>query len=487
MLLCGGVCHAELLEEEVMPTIKQAVKSVKSLMEHRRQDVREAEEEKQLAEEEERQKKERAQEVTLEEQFKLVENLLKIRIQEMVKAPRGTSVKAALDVVRRHAARHKTPVKIVWAEGENAEENNRLKLKTEVNLYGCMASEAIARICDAANCGFMVRGRQVELTYYGKDLREEKIPCPHAVFEECFFNQRVAYDAKGKKLDARLLSSQKNAGVRYRYEIKAPRIVNLLDFKLQGEYNPESGILGLKGTRMSLIQCRKEVDDVYHIWLRSARVKIHGVQDTNTHRYRVNRKLNAHPVVPIEFAERCSLKEIVRYLNLVAGKSRIKLVAAFAVGREHEDSMLREDLVIPHSTFLEAVFCVCDAIRGTYTVQGNKVTFLPRELDSVRYETRNEWPKLVANWKSGKEDESRSAGRRFLDKMDGTDDDLKKVLKSVGIQIPDDGSAEESQETLPAREGQSKQTRNVLTVKAGPRAHFHLERLFKYIKIIENP
>lgn len=495
LVLCGGVSMAEEgAAEGGFAPLQKAVKTVKSLMNHRRQDVRAAEMKKEQEEQRKREEAEREKNVTLKDQFKLVEHLLAVRIDEMVKVPEGSTVKAALNVVRRHAEARNMPVRIVWADADAAEDNDRLKLKGEVNLYGCMASEAIAKICEAANCVYMVRGKQVELEPYGKELQVEKIPCPQPVFENCFISQRVTYDANGRKQEARALPYQRNAGRSYRYVIKEKRIGKILDFKIRGEYDPETGLLELRGTRLSLIQCRKEIDDMCHTWLRSFKAKEQGVQDTTTQRYRIDRKLNALPMVPIEFAERCTLKEVVEYLNLVASKSRIKLTGRFAAERGQEEVPLWDEMVIPHSTFLDAVFHVCDAIRGSYTVQGTKLTFIPKRLERRRYETRNPaWSTLVTSLRKEENPESRSntSGRRFFDTQDedenSVDKQFKRVLASIGIQVPDAGSVEYASSSSLVQNPPGVRSGTILVVEADPRTHFHLNRLFRYIKVIENP
>lgn len=492
LLLGGGVVVAEEEEdaEGGFHSITKAVRTVKSLMGHRRQDVREAEQKKEMEEKQKREAEENEKNVTLKHQFKLVENLLEIRIDEMLKLPKGTTIASALDVVLRHAAEHKKPFRVEWAEGQNAEENNRLKLKGEVNLYGCMASEAIARICEAANCGFTVRGRHVELEYYGKNVRVEQIPCPQAVFSECFISNRVRYDANGKKHDARPLPYQRNTAVRYTYEIKEKRIGKLLDYKLSGEYDPETGLLELRGTRLGLLQCRKEIDDAYHLWVRSAKVKTQGVQDTTSQRYKVERKLNALPVVPIVFAERCTLNEVVQYLNLVAGKSRIKLLVKFAAERGQEDTLIREKIVIPHSTFLDAVFCVSEAIHGSYTVQGTKLTFVPRELERRSYECRRDWETLVVRERDEQKTQpTRTPKKNRFEEEEEEEEtpDEKKLrmkLEAIGLRLPESGSIDYSGTTS---NYQMTWQGKIVEVEADPRSHFHLNRLFRYFKIIENP
>ena len=490
LLLGGGVVVAEEDESaDDSSAISKAVKKVKSLMGHRRQDVREAEQKKEMEAQRKRDEEEAGRNVTLKQQFKLVEDLLEIRIDEMVRIPEDTSIKAALEVVQRHAEALKKPIHIVWAEGQDGEENNRLKLKGAVNLYGCMASEAIARICEAANCGFTVRGRRVELEYYGKEIRVEKIPCPQAVFMECFISNRVRYDANGRKHDARPLPYQRDTTDQYIYEIKEKRIGKILDYRLRGEYDPGTGLLELRGTRLGLMQCRKEIDDMYHVWLRRAKVKAQGVQDTGSHRYKVERKLNALPVVPIEFVERCSLKEMVQYLNLLANKSRVRLGVKFDVERGQEDMLPREKLVIPHSTFLDAVFRVSSAIHGSYKVQGTRLTFVPRELERRRYECRKDWETMVVRERNEQKIQpTRTPKKNRFEEEDEEEtpeeEKLRMKLAAIGLQLPESGSIEYAHTNSTV---QPAWQRRIVEVEADPRSHYHLSRLFRYFKIIGNP
>ena len=175
---------------------------------------------------------------------------------------------------------------------------------------------------------------------------------------------------------------------------------------------------------------------------------------------------------------------------LVAGKSRIKLLAKFAAERGQEDTLIREKIVIPHSTFLDAVFCVSEAIHGSYTVQGTKLTFVPRELERRRYEYRSDWSSLLSRIQQAERTTpERSSGKgRFDNAAEDAETAngklLRKGLESIGLRLPDSGSMEYGTGTYDGRiyrQGCS------VEVEADPRSIFHLNRLYRYFKVIENP
>lgn len=459
-IMMAGSAYAEEEQEAELP-LKAGVKTVKSLLNHRRQDVREEEERKLNVQKEEAAKETRERTATPQDQIKFVEQLLKIRIGEAENLPAGTPVGEALAVVESYASRAGAPLDVEWVESADGEIN----LQCDVNLYGCTVPEALAQICQATNCYYMVRRLHIGLMYLGKGMLKEKIACPSAVFYECFRSRRAYYTEEYKKIPARS-NRGKEQGILMDEVQRLIRPRGSIG-KIAGVYDADKSVLLLEASPYTMFKCKTVINDAYHRWLKSSKSRSAGAQDAGSRRYKLERKLNELSVVPIEFVKHTSLQDVVRYLNVLVRHGKHHLNVTFRVLKEHEDTTLGENLMIPDVSLLEAVFCVTEAYHGSYTVQGSRMCIAPNVLEKRTYTPTTVLLDYVHYVETGKKGRAQT-------NTEPSSTAVKKALNNCGACIPANGSSILTSD-------------NILKITSTPRTFFIMDRLLRLVRMAENP
>ncbi len=441
---------------------KKALQVVDSLMKHRRQDVREAEAAAELEAERKAApdvlKKKTSSKAKADEaevpQLRVVEILLKGRMPA-VQVPDGTKLKTAVEVVlekirdKAGSVEFTCPEVREYTRKKSAKKvKEEVRVRGEVNISGCTAAEALELLCDAAACQYIVRGDQVVIESLDYQPVTEVLIYPDKVFHQCFTSQRMNPDPRqpGKKWARQYRITQK-VHLRHRGNCR-------------GVYEFDRFRLELTGSPRRIMECKEDLDELYHKWLRSQNAKDYHAQDPGSRRYKLESKMAAFPMVPVEFEAGASLESVLEYVSLCSRFGKYKFPARITADKKEMQRDLDHKLVIQHDSLLEALFRICDAFRGSYTMRGSKVTIHPEKLEKRRYQ-------MTQNWESLLRDET----GRFLQTEDAK---VESALRELGIIFPVHGGASYDSKT------------NTLTVDASPANIHQLNRLVRYTVIIEN-
>lgn len=439
---------------------KKALQVVDSLMKHRRQDVRETEdaaeqEAESVAAPDVLKKKSRAKARANDAeapQLRVVETLLKGRMPA-VQVPDDTKLKTVVEVILEKIRDKAGVVEFSCPEvreytrrksGKKVKEE--VRVRGEVNISGCTAAEALEMVCDAAACQYVVRGDQVVIESLDYQPVTEVLIYPDKVFHQCFSSHRMSPDPR--------LPEKRRV---YQYRI-AHKVHLRHRGNCRGVYEFDRFRLELTGSPRRIMECKEDLDELYHKWLRTQNAKDYRAQDPGSRRYKLESKMAAFPMVPVEFEPGTPLESILEYVSLCSRFGKYKFPARITADKKELKRDLDHKLLIQHDSLLEALFRICDAFRGSYTMRGSKVTIHPEKLEKRRYQMTQHWEPLLRE-----------------EKVLHTDDaKVESALRELGIIFPVHGGASYDLKT------------NILTVDASPANIYQLNRLVRFTNIIEN-
>lgn len=438
VLLVALVVAVPALAQEADEPVRKGVKVVKSLFGHRRQDVREAaerqERERQMQQMEALPRYMKQQEsVRPAEMIRILEKMLNIRMLPGSHYEAGTRMLTALRALRDRAAEQDAPFSIVWDEGDRKwpdEELNEVLLQDDIELSGCNLAEALQRICQSADCQYTLRGNQVVMKSVADSPQTLVIPCGVSEFEKCFNFKSELRTPEGKAIRSSRIDL---SGDRRRfYVITGKRYGQQLTRRIAGEYNQFRGTLTLTGMPDAILQCRRDLDELYHETLKSGRGRDSRLEDPNDKRYKLEYKLNSIPVFPIEFPAGVKMNDVVRYLSLLIRHSRAKLPVKFSA--QNGSLTCKVPLVIRDCSALEALMKAVDSFGKSYTIQGNRITLSETEGEYHTYAVRNTFIDLLKEQQRRGNIASRNGSRT----QQSADADLiYDTLKIMGIELSD--------------------------------------------------
>lgn len=450
-------------------TLSKGIRVVRSLFDHRRQDVREAAA-REAAEREAREEEKlpsftrETYDVDTEKQLKLLENMLTTRIGSEGNFKAGTTVNRVIKAIVDRAKEAGTPVDVSW-EGES-EDNAQIRLRDDVLLSGCNLAEALHRICAAADCEYVVREGQIVLKYVGDAPITMSLLYYKFVVNGCFIMQR----ADGTRV-AHLDRDVWNDSIA---TIKAKRWGAQLNRRISGKYNEYRCILTLKSTPYTLLRCKRDLDTLYTQWLGSGEAEKNVADHTRDRRWRMEQKLESALAVPVEFPRTTTVKDVVKYFTLVCRYAKLKANVKFKAEREDLEMPLPRPLKIGTCTILEALFCACDSMKGSYKLRLPWITFTPEVLETRRYAVNSALQRQL------REEENKNNGRNGSSRQSSsvsevTDIAAKTALRAFEIHLPFNGSAsyDVSDKTI--------------TVEADPRSIHRLNRYLKLAGVVDNP
>lgn len=461
-------------EEAADDFSEKGIKVVKSLFNHRRQDVREAAERK-TAEREAAEEARRpaftgdALKVEAGKQSKVLETLLLVRMPMDYKFGAGVKVHQVVRAVVDRVGENAEPIEVKWAEDASGYE--KIELKMDVVLSGCNMAEALRRICAASDCQYLLSGTQILLESIAD--KQETIIRPYysEIVYKCFKGEYEYRDADGKR--SRKPSRLQNTETIY--VIKRKKFGQRLRHEVKGECNVQKGLLTLTGTPHDLYQCKQDLETLYAQWLGSTNARQYHAEDPKGKRFRMEQKLDSVPAVPIEFPRTATVADVIKYFSTICRHARLKSNIRFAAERAELKLVLPRPLRIQNCTILEALFRACDAMQGAYTIRYPKVTFTPGVLESRSYPVHTDFIELVQKIQSAGSPESKAVPRTPYAMSRLTERELKVALRTIGVQLPPNGEVSYDAE------------RYKLTVSANPRTIQQLNRLIHYTDVEENP
>ncbi len=452
----------------------KGIRVVKSLFDHRRQDVREAAA-RERAEREAAEEAERpsftgdALKVEAGKQRKVLETLLLVRMPSDCKFEAGAKVNVVIRAMAERAGENAEPIEITWEE--DASENEKIALGVDVVLSGCNLAEALRRICAAADCQYILKGSRILLESIA-DKQETIIRSYHSeIVHKCFKGEYEYCYADGRR-SRKYVRRKKPEEV---FVIKGKKSGQGLRHGIKGEYYNHKGLLTLTGAPHDLCLCKQELETLYAQWLGGSSARRYEAEDPKGKRFRMEQKLDSVPAVPIEFPRTATVGDVIRYFTTICRYARLKSNIRFAADRADLKSGLSKPLRIQNCTILEALFSACEAMQGAYTIRHPKVTFTPGVLESRSYPVHTEFIELLRKIQSPGRPESNATIRHPYAISDVTKQQLREALLSLGVPLP--SNAEVSYDAEQYK----------LTVHANPRTIQQLNRLIYYTNVEENP
>lgn len=451
-------------------TLSKGIRVVKSLFDHRRQDVREAAA-REAAEREAREEEKlpsftgKKYNADTENLLKLLENMLKTRIGAEGNFKAGTSVNRVIKAICDRAKEVETPVDVSWEE--ESEDNARIRLRDDVQLSGCNLAEALHRICAAADCEYVVREGQIVLKYVADAPTTMSLLYYRFVVNGCFIMQR-ADGTRVAYLDREAMSDSIAT-------IKSKRWGAQLNRKISGKYNEYRCILTLKSLPYTLLRCKRDLDTLYTQWLGTGEAEMNVADHTRDRRWRMEQKLESALAVPVEFPRATTVKDVVKYFTLVCRYAKLKANVKFKAEREDLETPLPRPLKIGTCTILEALFCACDSMKGSYKLRLPWITFTPGVLEPRKYAANSALIKQLWEAENKKYMGKNGRARQSSSAREVTDITTKATLRAFEIHLPFNGSAsyDASDKTI--------------TVEADPRSIHRLNRYLKSAGAVDNP
>lgn len=438
-------------------TLRKGIRVVKSLFDHRRQDVREAAAREAREEEKLPSFTEETYDVDAEKQLMLLENMLKIRMGTEGNFKAGTPVNLAIKAICARAKEADAPIKVSW-EGES-KGNEKISLLDDVQLSGCNLAESLHLICASADCEYVLREGQIILKHVADTPSTMSLLYYKFVVNGCFIMQR----ADG----TRITHVEREAKRDSIATIKEKRWGAQMKRRISGKYNEYRCILTLKSLPYTLLRCKRDLDTLYAQWLGSGEAEMKVADHTRDRRWRMERKLESALAVPVEFPRATTVKDVVKYFTLVCRYAKLKANIRFKAEREDLEKPLSRPLKIGTCTILEALFCACDSMKGSYKLRLPWITFTPEVLETRRYAANSvliEQFRAAENLKNMGTDARK---HRFSSSREITDMTTKSTLRAFGIHLPHNGSAIYDS------------TDKTITVEADPRSIHCLNRYLK--------
>ncbi len=456
-------------------TQSKGIKVVKSLFDHRRQDVREAaarEAAEQAAREEQKQPSFTggSNKLVVENQLRLVETLLQTRMMTGSKFNAGNTAEQAIRAVCDRAEEAEEPISITWSD--EAGDDEAVRLVDDIDLSGCNMAEALHRICASANCQYIVRNGQVVLERVGRTPRSMSLVYYKEVVDKCFETTSVFPREDGRRIVGRHSKHDKGETLDI---IRKKRWGVTLNRKVAGEYSRKKEVLKLTAMPYTLLVCIQDLDTLYYQWLGGSYAKRIKAENLKSKRFRMEQKLAAALAVPIELPRSATVEDVVKYFTLVCRYSKLKTNIRFSAERGDLTGSLLKPLKIETCSILDALFCACDTMQGSYSFRHPRITFVPGELETRKYTTRFSMNALL------KEEEGKKhvqkAGRTPQPQVahEVSDSTVISTLRMLGIQLP-----------LNSRIVYEAST-NMLQVEADPRSIYRLNRHVEFVEPLENP
>lgn len=287
-------CRAETrLGEERAPVKKLRV--VKSLMEHRRRDVREQEAEQKAAEAARLEAERPLTDAELNARhLELLPALLKVRMNVQKVEPH-TSLTTILELLKSRLQEQGHMVDIAWAPAESATEVPLTRERKTLSGLSCV--EVLEWLCIETDSEYAVRKGRVELF-------------PHRM-EELSMERAFPYQALHKHFS--IGSSEGNS---YERIIRPNRRTPIYGVKVEITSNWRNDWLRMRGTARDLARVNRYLDEVYHKWIRTSEAKRLGALDPKSKEGKLDAALSSVPLVPVEFPAPMTYDDVEKYIEI---------------------------------------------------------------------------------------------------------------------------------------------------------------------------
>ena len=367
------------------------------------------------------------------EQLKLVETLLRIRMAPM-DLREGMPLSKVLDRMEALWADSGKQLKIERAasKDEFCEPLADQKIKYDCKIPGGTCADVLKSVCHEAGCTYCVKDGAIHVFPYDSETAEEVAIYPRPMID-AYFDRSFSKDKKLK--------------IRSQFAKKFP----LGRVKIVAGEGDEFKIR-ISGSKYACSRAKVTLADMYADWVRNHHWEYYKKEVAKQPRFISDAQMNEIFMVPVVFDSSCNLETLLKYFELHArsgGKSR-----GLRIGTELQNPAsvnITDELDLSCSTLRDALIKVCDACGGHYLVKGRKVTIVPRELETRYYwVTDHVAEKLKHNAKqAAKEDQKEGIERKKKNQRKAapiSDDTWKDLitgqLAECGVTLPDLGGVE---------------------------------------------
>ena len=346
-------CRAETwLGEERAPVKK--LKVVKSLMEHRRRDVREQEAEQKAAEAARLEAERPLTDAELNARhLELLAALLKVRMNVQKVEPH-TSLTTILELLKSRLQEQGHMVDIAWVPAESATEVPLTRERKTLSGLTCV--EVLEWLCIETDSEYAVRKGRVELFPHRMEEQTSERAFPYRALPKYF--------SVGKSVgnsDERLIRIDRHSPV---FGAKVEITVNL-----------RNDWMRLRGTARDLARVNRYLDEVYHKWIRTSEAKRLGALDPKSKEGKLDAALSSVPLVPVEFPAPMTYDDVEKYIEIHVRAYNMKpLFRIDFVSLKRNSRTAKAELpAFEGYSLQDALARFYDALNSHYVFRGNSL------------------------------------------------------------------------------------------------------------------
>lgn len=300
-----------------------------------------------------------------EEQLKLVETLLRVRMAPM-ELNAGTPLNKVLNRIEQQWAESGKELKLERAASKNdfSAPLADQKIKYDCKIAGGTCAEVLEAVCLEASCAYCVKDGKIHVFPFDSESAEEVAIFPQEMIRD-YFDESYSGE---KKLKIKPHAAKK---------FPIGRVKMVTEVK---------GQIRMTGSKQGCSRARASLANMYADWVKKNDWAYYKNEVAKQPRFMADAQMNETFVVPVVFDSSCNLEVVLKYFALHAklgGKG--KGVRIDAEIQNPSSVVFSDELDFSCSTLCDALAKVCDACGGHYRVKGRKVTIVPRELETRYY------------------------------------------------------------------------------------------------------
>ena len=380
-----------------------------------------------------------------DEQLKLVETLLRVRVAPL-EFKEGMPLNKALDKLEKQLAESgcELPFERAASKNDFCAPLADQKIKYDCKISGGVCADVLKSLCHEAGCTYCVKDGKVHVFPYDSEMVEEVVISPKLMIRD-YFNEL----------------SENKLKINGQFAKKFP--VGRVKMFADKDYT-----IRISGSKYACSRAKASLADMYVDWVRKNNWSYYKNEVAKQPRFIFEAQMNEIFVVPAVFDSSCNLETLIKYFALHSRLNR--KVKGLRIGTELENPStvnISGELDLSCSTLRDALIKVCDACGGHYLVKGRKVTIVPRELESRHYWlTKRVVNVLESKAKSASKEVMKEGFERKKKNQrkpeQPRDDTWKNLiighLAECGVELPDLGGVEYNPKTTKVKVETSQKT-----------------------------
>ena len=310
----------------------------------------------------------------VEQQLKLIESLMRIRLAPM-ELREGMPLNKILDRLERQFEESGKTIKFVRAASEDdfSAPLSDKKIKYDCTIAGGSSTDVLASVCHEAGCAYCIRGGEVHVFPTDKEPLKETMLMPYDMVRECF---EIGYGRADDDSGSAGESVKLRKGDARKYPIGRTKL----------RFESKKYQLTMLNSAPGLLMARVSLNNMYTDWVKKNRWSYYKNEVSRMPRFVAESHLNNMLLVPVVWDEDCSLADILHFFDLQSRLGKAKRSMRIGTELKNPASVtFSGKLDFSSSSMLDALTTVCDACQGHYLVKGRKVTIVPRQLETRSY------------------------------------------------------------------------------------------------------